>query len=149
MAFTNIIDIIYPIGSLYSSTSSTSPATLFGGTWTQIKGAVIAAYDITNANTSYAKPGNYSGDTVIHTKQLPKNAYSIPLIGTWNYESISGGGLSSSIYSWTDKGNEVSGGSVTLYRNGVDECTFDSSRRGGQDYFLPYHFSCYIWYRTA
>ena len=36
MAFTNIIDIIYPIGSIYQSMSRTSPAILFGGTWTAI-----------------------------------------------------------------------------------------------------------------
>ena len=149
MAFTNIIDIIYPVGSVYSSTSSTSPATLFGGTWTQINGAVLAAYNSINANTPYAKPGTYGGDTIIHIKQLPKNAYSIPLIGTWNYKSISGGGLLSSTYHWSNIGDEQSGGSVSAYRTGVDECTLDSSRRGGQDYFLPYHFGCYVWYRIA
>lgn len=36
MAFINIIDIIYPIGSIYQSMSSTSPAVLFNGTWVQI-----------------------------------------------------------------------------------------------------------------
>ena len=29
-------DIIYPIGSIYLSVNSTSPATLFGGTWERI-----------------------------------------------------------------------------------------------------------------
>lgn len=32
----SLIDIIYPVGSVYKSSDSTSPATLFGGTWTQI-----------------------------------------------------------------------------------------------------------------
>lgn len=35
--FINLLDLIYPIGSIYYSYSSTSPATIFGGTWVQIK----------------------------------------------------------------------------------------------------------------
>jgi len=31
--FTDIMALIYPVGAIYISTSSTSPATLFGGTW--------------------------------------------------------------------------------------------------------------------
>lgn len=31
------VDLIYPVGSIYMSVNSTSPATLFGGTWEQIK----------------------------------------------------------------------------------------------------------------
>lgn len=34
---TNLWKTIYPVGSIYMSTVSTSPATLFGGTWTQLK----------------------------------------------------------------------------------------------------------------
>ncbi len=37
----------YPIGSIYISTNSTSPATLFGGTWRQIKGRFLLAADDT------------------------------------------------------------------------------------------------------
>ena len=33
---TKLFDLIYPIGSIYMSINSTSPATLFGGTWEQI-----------------------------------------------------------------------------------------------------------------
>lgn len=29
----SLIDLVYPVGSFYMSSSSTSPATLFGGTW--------------------------------------------------------------------------------------------------------------------
>lgn len=35
--FVNLLDIIYPVGSIYFSTSSVSPASSVGGTWTQLK----------------------------------------------------------------------------------------------------------------
>lgn len=38
MAFINLGQVIYPIGAIYASTNSTSPANLFGGTWSQITG---------------------------------------------------------------------------------------------------------------
>ena len=31
-----MLDLVHPVGSIYTSTDSTSPATLFGGTWSQI-----------------------------------------------------------------------------------------------------------------
>ena len=36
-----ICDTIYPIGAIYMSTNSTSPATLFGGTWQRIEGRFL------------------------------------------------------------------------------------------------------------
>lgn len=42
---------IYPIGSIYMSTTSTSPASLFGGTWEQIKGRFLLATGEAEANT--------------------------------------------------------------------------------------------------
>lgn len=41
MAFVNLLDVVYPVGSVYSSSVSTSPAALVGGTWTRIEGAAL------------------------------------------------------------------------------------------------------------
>ena len=38
-----IVDLVYPIGSIYMSVNATSPATLFGGTWEQIKDTFLLA----------------------------------------------------------------------------------------------------------
>lgn len=38
-----LMKLIYPVGSLYWSSKSTNPATLFGGTWVQIKDRFVLA----------------------------------------------------------------------------------------------------------
>ena len=40
---TDLLDLTYPVGAIYISASSTSPATLFGGTWKRIQGKFLLA----------------------------------------------------------------------------------------------------------
>lgn len=40
---TYFLDLHYPVGSIYLSINSTSPATLFGGTWEQIQDRFLLA----------------------------------------------------------------------------------------------------------
>lgn len=46
----NILNLVYPIGSIYMSVNSTSPAILFGGTWEQIKDRFLLACGETYKN---------------------------------------------------------------------------------------------------
>ena len=47
----------YPVGSIYMSVNSTSPATLFGGTWQRIQDRFLLCAGVTYANSS-AESGN-------------------------------------------------------------------------------------------
>lgn len=51
-----MLDFFYPVGSIYISTSSTSPATLFGGTWAEITGRFLLAHDSSHS------PGSTGGE---------------------------------------------------------------------------------------
>ena len=48
-ALDDLVDTIYPIGSIYMSVNNTSPSTLFGGTWEQIEDKFLLA-----SGTSYS-----------------------------------------------------------------------------------------------
>ena len=66
-----LIDLIYPIGSFYISANSTSPATLFGGTWTQIKDKFILA-----AGDNYTA-GDTGGEAThkLTTTEMPNHTH--------------------------------------------------------------------------
>lgn len=48
--FVNLLDIIYPVGSVYISFHSTSPAFSIGGIWSQITGKVLRVSRNTNTD---------------------------------------------------------------------------------------------------
>ena len=78
MAFTNLLGVVYPVGAVYCSTTATSPASMIGGTWTQIKGAVLAA---TGAN-GFADAASYGGNLAMTIDQMPSHRHGITSKGS-------------------------------------------------------------------
>lgn len=70
--FVNLLDIIYPVGSIYLSVSGTSPVNSVGGTWVQIQGAALAA-----SGSGYSTAGNFGGNKAITVKQIPTHNHSV------------------------------------------------------------------------
>ena len=63
--FVNLMDVIYPVGSIYQSMSATSPASTIGGTWTKIKTFLYGA-----------DTANQTGGEATHTltiDEMPKH----------------------------------------------------------------------------
>ena len=68
----NLVDLIYPIGSIYQSTVATSPATLFGGTWTQITDRFVLS-----AGSTYTAGTTGGASTVtLKTSQMPSHTHT-------------------------------------------------------------------------
>lgn len=152
MAFTNLFEAIYPVGSIYLSTSSTSPSTLIGGTWVQIKGAMLG---ITGGN-GVVGAASYGGNLAMTEAQMPKHFHSawssegsdyyFTLAKSWNTDSIG-------------RVSVASGSNYTVMGANKNASDYggisDISQGSGTDYtgssqnFLPYHFGVYGWYRTA
>jgi microcystin-dependent protein len=74
-----LLDLIYPVGSIYWSKNATNPSYLFGGTWVQIKDKfILAAGDDYKINTS----GGAATHTLT-TAQLPSHTHGV---GTLNVQ---------------------------------------------------------------
>lgn len=79
MAFVNLGQVVYPIGSIYMSTNSTSPANLFGGSWTRITDAYLRAIGDTGA--AIGEYGGYA-EYKLSVSQLPSHSHGFKF--TWN-----------------------------------------------------------------
>ena len=82
---------IYPIGSIYTSVSPTSPATLFGGTWERFgNGKVLAGVD--ESDDAFKTVGQTGGSKTktIAVENLPAHTHTYTPSGT--IENTGGGG---------------------------------------------------------
>ena len=146
--FVNLMDLVYPVGSIYQSTSSISPAEIFGGTWVQVTDKFLKA-----SNNSLHEGGYDSSTFVIcarefystvHVNQGGSNQQSNYLV-----ESATGGA--------TLVNKVVSGDSYAkMYVNANVSNSFSSTQysvAGRQSTITldnnPVYITCYTWYRTA
>ena len=73
-----LLNLVYPVGSIYWSSNDTDPGTLFGGTWQQIKDMFVLA-----AGDSYSV--NSTGGEKTHTltiDEMPSHGHSFTPSGT-------------------------------------------------------------------
>ena len=97
----NVTDTIYPVGSLYWSSKSTNPATLFGGTWVQIKDRFVLACGDTY--TSVGATGGASSVT-LSVSNMPSHNHSFTPSGTISMNAHSHG-LNSHTHSFKPSGD--------------------------------------------
>ena len=101
---TALLNFCYPIGSLYWSSKSTNPSTLFGGTWVQIKDKFVLACGDTY-NTAGATGG--AGTVTLSVSNMPSHNHTFTPSGNISMNSHSHG-LNNHTHSFS--GNTSSGG---------------------------------------
>ena len=140
----------YPVGSFYFSQNSTSPATLFGGTWEQLEQGRV----LLSQGTNY--PAGSTGGEATHTLTVAEMPSHNHVASTNNtgahthtiYRSGDGGGP------WTgiagSKNNEYAG-NYTTSSSGAHSHTVTINNTGSSQPHnnLPPYLSVYIWLRTA
>lgn len=151
-------DKLYPIGSVYMSTSSTNPGTLFGGTWAQITGRFLYC-TTTSKTTGGSETHTHTGPSHSHTYGIAMGAF----YGAAGYESSgytgvlqNGTGDPAGWASWTSANvtnNSNATSSSKTNNNAIQKSTANTGASGtgntGASSSLPPYFTVYCWYRTA
>lgn len=129
----DVLNLVYPVGAIYISCNSASPAALFGGSWTQIQGRFLLAADS-------AHPAGSTGgeETVSLTAEQngPHQHMGLTVDGasiTWTWPAASPG----------------SGTTGTLTTEGSQAPVSGSSGSGAPHNNMPPYLAVYMWQRTA
>ena len=135
------LDDVYPVGALYLSYVNTSPASLFGGTWTQLTDRFLVG---AGSNYAVGETGGAAAVTLT-TAQMPSHAHEL----IWNdgsqkVISLSGNDAASSGSQSTGYRIDYASGSV--YKNATIAKAVGS---GGAHENKPPYLAVYMWRRTA
>lgn len=122
----------YPVGSIYISTSSTSPASLFGGTWESIASERV----LMGVSSSHG-----AGSTV--SAGLPNITGETTAMTTWRFVTPSGAFATASSQPGPDGYGNNLGLNVNFY---ASRC---SSVYGNSSTVQPAAYYVYMWRRTA
>ena len=124
--WTTLLDVVYPVGSVYITGSTTSPASTFGGTWSQVKSGLIGCA----GSTGLAANLSTGGSSTISVEQMPSHQHGLDA-------AYAGYGL--------DAGSGYYSGRP-LVRYGSDVAT---DKTGGGKPYYPAHISFNVYRRTA
>lgn len=158
-----IVDLIYPVGSIYMSTNATSPETLFGGKWERIQDRFLLA-----AGTEF--PAGKRDGEATHTltaEELPDHRHTFTTDSAGGHNHSLNRVLGNSGGNWTgDTAGNLSGSgrkfgyidpdytikTVTNTDSGgahTHTGTTDGAGGNGKHNNMPPYLTVYMWERTA
>ena len=168
---TNVLDKIYPVGSIFLSVSYTNPGTYLGGSWEAYgQGKTLVGVNTSDSdfNTvektggtkseSYTPAGTNNGGAVSNTtlslNQIPNFKFRIPHVASYDSMAISGvtetrtgAEKEGSIQSVSNSGwHNISVGGGQAHNHGFTQPTFTGTS-ATISHVQPY-ITCYMWKRV-
>lgn len=170
---TSLINLLYPVGSIYMSTTRNAntvnttgkvgcPIADIGGTWVRIQGQFLLA-----ANDGYTQyQAGKTGGSVTHTPsgtvnyhaltvdEMPKHGHEVAFYSSaWTTNYVSGGSINAAAWgNWSSNGGKG-------YRTAGTDNNYNTYTGGGQGHnhsftgtsqdTMPPFVAVYIWKRTA
>lgn len=146
--FVNLMDVIYPVGSIYITTNATSPANSIGGTWEKIENCLLAA-----SGDTYSLAGRFDGNNMIKTIEIPDHQHQVAAwnngrqqfskCGFWKTNATGG-----SLWQLLSYGSDDNGTGWNLWTNSTLRLD-ENGQLADQKEHIPYHYSLAVYKRTA
>lgn len=147
-AVNDVINIMYPVGSIYMSVNPVNPETLFGGTWGRIQDRFLLAAGSTFSGGT--KGGNKDAVVVSHTHTMSSHNHRFAG-GTKIWTTASGS---------TEPGNPISGSGKYYAATAKDDYkwltttesaapSIDATGSDGTDKNMPPYLAVYVWERLS
>lgn len=150
----DLLDLTYPIGAIYLSVTSTSPATLFGGTWIQLQDRFLLGAGSTYIN------GNTGGEAThaLSEAEMPVHDHSASSNSTGahthpiRYKALTANDGSYVCLRRTDSGDSYDGTDSDAANSAGSHShtiTIGSAGSGSAHNTMPPYLVVYMWKRTA
>ena len=139
------LDDVYPVGSIYISVSSTSPSSLFGGTWSQLTDTFLYASNTADTGTT-APNGQGEATHTLTVDEMPSHTHN----NTNGSNRFMGMGMSSS------QADTTSGFTSGNLWNNTGKANTTIAKTGGDTNGntvphnnMPPYMRVYMWKRTG
>lgn len=133
------LNMVYPVGSIYMSVNSTSPASLFGGTWEQIKDRfLLAAGDTYEAGST----GGESSHTLT-VDEMPSHRHSSDTYQVGYPNSTTGNG---DYCTWVNRGTIQNNAPNTAESGDIKTSLVGGSKPHNN---MPPYLVVYMWKRVS
>lgn len=164
-----LLDIIYPVGSIYMSVSNVSPETFIGGVWEVYgSGRTLVGVDVSQSEFSTVeKSGGSKSIDIAHSHTVNSHSHKLDGNGWANigrcaeytsgiaYRTGSGAGTNITYDRAQSNGGGMKGGSFQVtdtsslggYTGSTSPNT--NSKLSSTQSILPPYTTCYMWKRTA
>lgn len=144
MAWVSLLDIVYPVGSIYISVVDKSPAEIVGGTWTGLYNtSTLRNYVPTSVVEGQAPLGDWSGTNYITVDQLPSHTHSVTGGAHQHAIRYSGTGVRSGSY-WQPVTTDWSGTSQSYMASGGSHTHTVGAVGGGREVLGSPHLCPYV-----
>lgn len=146
----DIVDLIYPVGSIYMSVKSTSPATLFGGTWVRWgNGRVPVGVD--TSQKEFNSVEKIGGEKTHRLTEDEMPAHQHFADNNNGEEKLTGNVGNMGFSASSDEGASYCYTLGWGYRSSRTDTGIKTAEAGGGDPHnnLQPYITCYMWKRTA